>query len=306
MNHVYSLDISILASARRSSDEVALFEYLDIAAPNGWQINSVEETQLPNDHDSLTVLHTASYGAPGDYMKFPFETFEANTRGLHHLFQQSNAANVAQLVYFSSAEVYGQPHESSIPTAENYIGGLPTTQQRSIYGESKRMAEVLGTVLASQTNVGFTIVRPWNLYGPGQRVTDGRVPVEFVRQLIQEQKIQLLSDGSPKRSFCYVWDGILQIASLLDGRKSIDAWNIGNGQAEISILETARSCARQLNMPEDSVSYDASAKAPGMQRCCPDATKILQEIGSDNFEFTAIEQGVAAIIDWLTFLGVES
>ncbi len=77
------------------------------------------------------------------------------------------------MVYFSSAEVYGQPSEDCIPTSESVLGQVPIDDRRSIYAESKRMAEVLGQVLSEQHGIKFTVVRPWNLFGQDKGIMTG-------------------------------------------------------------------------------------------------------------------------------------
>ena len=57
------------------------------------------------------------------------------------------------------------------------------------------MAEVLGAVLADEHGIPFTALRPFNLYGPGQRADDGRVPLAFVREAVETGAIALASDG---------------------------------------------------------------------------------------------------------------
>ncbi len=301
LDQSYKLGLTLYASARRPATEVPLFDFLDVPAPEAWEIAPVESTTIP-DAAPLTVVHTASYGSPRDYMSNPLATYESNTHGLANLFKASAEKDVSQMVYFSSAEIYGQPGDANIPTPEDYIGGLSTTDARSIYGESKRMSEVLGTIYSQQTKIPLTLIRPWNLYGPGQRPGDGRVPVEFVRQAMDEGGIRLLSNGSPRRAFCYAWDGVAQIARLLDGDESSGAWNVGNDESEVSILDTARCCVAKCGLPDDALQFDPTANAPGMQRCCPNVNKVRSKMSDTPTPFTSLETGVETVVQWLRFL----
>lgn len=295
----YDLDLDLHATARRSPDDVDFFQFLDTPNPAKWEISSVEETLLP-DIPGVIVVHTASYGSPTDYQREPIETFDANTRGLLQLYDKAVNAKASKVVFLSSAEIYGQPPAEKIPTPEHYVGGVPTLSPRSIYGESKRMAEVIGTIKAESTHIPFTVVRPWNIYGPGQRLHDGRVPMEFMRQALSEGQITLFSNGSPTRSFCHSWTGVRQIAGLLGEPNVTEAWNVGSGLLEISMLETARRCAQACDLPVSNVTYNPDAVNPGMQRSAPDTRKIERKLG--NIPTITLEQGLLTLREWISFL----
>ena len=300
LNREFQLNLDLHATARRPPSEVPLFQFMGIEAPAQWVCESVQQTTVPGI-PGIIVLHAASFGSPTDYQREPIETFGANTLGLLHLYERSAAARASRVVYLSSAEVYGQPPTAQIPTPEDYPGSLPTLAPRSVYGESKRMAEVLGACQAQSTGIPFTAIRPWNIYGPGQRPADGRVPMEFVRQAIGNREIRLISDGSPMRSFCHAWTGVRQIVGLLAGTSdSVSAWNVGFGGEEISMLETARLCARSCGFPESIVHHDPHAVAPGMKRSAPDTSKVDRLLGPA--PVVPLERGLATLREWVDFL----
>jgi dTDP-glucose 4,6-dehydratase/UDP-glucuronate decarboxylase len=213
----------------------------------------------------------------------------------------SQRRQLRQFVYFSTAEIYGQPPASQIPTPENYVGGLDTLAMRSIYGESKRMAEVLGVCLGEQQNTPFTAIRLWNIYGPGQRLEDGRVPVEFIRQAKQDKTIKLASNGTPRRAFCHVWDAMLQIAATLGHPAKTAAFNIGNGTGEIAMLDLARHCAVASGIPAEDVVFDPQARAGGMQRSAPDVSSV-RSLFTPPPAFTSLDDGLATLMEWYDFL----
>jgi len=299
MDRQYRLGIDLHATARRPVDQIDLFRFLSVKPPGRWVRASVEETVVPAI-PGIIVVHTASFGSPKDYQREPMETFQANTRGLLGLYAAAARAKASQVVYLSTAEIYGQPPDDQIPTGEDYVGGLPTLSPRSIYGESKRMAEVLGACQAQLTGIPFTAIRPWNIYGPGQRLEDGRVPMEFMRQALADRKITLLSNGSPRRSFCHAWTGVRQMAGLLGAAQLTGAWNVGCGLGETSMLETARSCARACGLSDAAVAYNPNAIAPGMQRSAPDTSKIDRELGT--IPSVPLDTGLATLREWIEFL----
>lgn len=298
LDRVAGLNLNLYANARRPLADVPLFKFLHLSPKVVWTQSAVEEVSLP-EIENLIVIHAASYGSPRDYLREPMATYRANTQGLVRLLGQRR--RLRQFVYFSSAEVYGQPPDSLIPTPETYVGALDTLAVRSIYGESKRMAEVLGVCLGEQQDTPFTVIRPWNVYGPGQRLDDGRVPVEFIRQARQDQVIKLASNGTPSRAFCYVWDAIMQVVATLGHSAKTAAFNIGNGTEEISMLDLARCCATISGIPPEAVTFDPLVRAGGLQRCAPDVSAILSRM-TPPLSFTPLNVGLAILVEWHDFL----
>jgi nucleoside-diphosphate-sugar epimerase len=298
LNRAACLNLRLFANARRPLDQIALFQFLGISPQVTWTQAAVEEVTLPAAKD-LIVVHAASYGSPRDYLREPIATYRANTQGLMNLFGQER--RLRQFVYISSAEIYGQPPAASIPTPETFVGGLDTLSARSIYGESKRMAEVLGVCLGEQQGVPFTALRPWNVYGPGQRTNDGRVPMEFVRQALQDRAVSLSSNGTPTRAFCHVWDAMRQITATLGDTAKAGAFNIGNSTEEISVLALARRCAVTCGLPAEAVTFDPSAPHTGLQQCVPDVSAILTRTDSTR-PFTSLHDGLATLVEWHNFL----
>jgi UDP-glucuronate decarboxylase len=294
------LGLRLFASARRPPAEVPLLRFLGVTPEVEWEIAPVERSTLPGV-GGLIAIHAASFGAPGDYMREPVATFRANTDGLFRVYEQAVRAGGAHVVYFSSAEVYGQPPDASIPTPEAYDGAPDLAAPRSIYGESKRMTEVLGAVLAEQHGIPFTALRPFNLYGPGQRLDDGRVPMEFIRLAIDESAVTLQSDGSTTRSPCFVWDGLLQVIACLRPSAATQAFNIGNPSAEITMLDLARSCAAAVGVDPRTVRA-GGALGGALARAVPDVDRVLRHARPALPSPTPLDDGLAMLRTWVRWL----
>lgn len=298
----HGVQIELAASARRPPSEVPLFGFLGTKPYDCWQVAPVEQTQPPGGRRWI-VVHTASFGSPVDYMRAPFTTFSANTKGIENFFDPAGSLKMEAMVYFSSAEVYGQPPDVAIPTKESFCGGPNLENPRSIYAESKRMGEVLGRAFSKKTGVPFVSLRPWNVYGPGQRLKDGRVPMEFLRQMKTAGRIRLLSDGSPTRSFCHVWEAMPQIATCLrPGPGSHSVFNIGSQGTETSIRELATLCAGLFGKGGESVSLQSNSEPQAMLRCQPDTSRIsqLQVVPQRKI---ALCEGLETCLEWVEFLG---
>ncbi len=190
------------------------------------------------------IIHAASIASPTFYRARPIETMDANVNGLrimlnYSLERQKNGNPMQGFLFFSSSEIYGDPSPDQIPTSEDYRGLVSCTGPRACYDESKRFGETLCVNFARQHGIPVKMARPFNNYGPGLKITDRRVLPDFARDILAGKDIVLLSDGSPKRTFCYAADAIIGYYKILVKGRPGEAYNIGVETPEVSIAELA-------------------------------------------------------------------
>ena len=254
------------------------------------------------------LIHAASIASPTFYRKCPIETMDANVNGLHHLLdscvaQKKAGRHVEGVLFFSSSEIYGDPDPQHIPTAETYRGNVSCTGPRACYDESKRYGETLCVNFAQQHGLPVKVARPFNNYGPGLKITDRRVIPDFARDIFSDRDIVMLSDGSAKRTFCYVADAVCGYYKMLIKGKPGEAYNIGVETPEISVAELAEKMAalgRTVFGYKGEVVLGSSADKdylvdnPG--RRCPDITKARTTLGYD--PQIGIDEGLSRSIVW--------
>lgn len=264
---------------------------------------------LPSDiEDFQFVMHAASIASPTFYRKYPIETMDANVNGLRALLEYARAQKerghpVESLLYFSTSEIYGDPAPEDIPTPETYRGNVSCTGPRACYDESKRYGETLCVNFAHQYGLPIKIARPFNNYGPGLKITDRRVLPDFARDMFAGRDIVLLSDGSPKRTFCYIADAVIGYYKVLVCGHAGEAYNIGNESPEVSMLELAELLAKTgresfsyTGRVIRSVSDDSSYLADNPQRRCPVIEKARSQLGF-NPEIP-LEEGLRRTLAW--------
>ena len=166
---------------------------------------------LPDFH---YIIHAASIASPTYYRIHPIETMDANVNGLRHLLEYSlerknQTKPVEGFLFFSTSEIYGNPSSKDVPTPETYCGLVSCTGPRACYDESKRYGETMCVNFTKQYALPIKTARPFNNYGPGIKLTDKRVLPDFAQNVLSEQDIVLLSDGSPTRTFCYVAEAVI-------------------------------------------------------------------------------------------------
>jgi len=264
---------------------------------------------LPEDIEAFDyIIHAASIASPTFYRKFPIETMDANVNGLRLLLDYANKQKQKKLpiegfLFFSTSEIYGDPSPENIPTPETYNGNVSCTGPRACYDESKRYGETLCVNFAEIFDLPIKVARPFNNYGPGLKITDKRVIPDFVRDILANRNIVMLSNGSPTRTFCYIADAIVGYFKVLVNGKKGEAYNIGIAGPEISIMELAE---KIVSVSRDQFGYKGSVVQKGSEekdylvdnpnRRLPDITKARKDLGFD--PKISLEDGLVRALTW--------
>lgn len=243
------------------------------------------------------AIHAAGIASPIVYRAKPLQTADVNVWGLRRMMDLAHAQpELEGFLYFSTSEIYGDPDPASIPTREDYRGLVSCTGPRACYDESKRFGETLAVVYFQEFGFPVRSVRPFNVYGAGQRLDDGRIIPDLVGAAARGKELVLLSDGRASRSFCYISDATAGFfRALLSGRPG-EAYNIGNDH-EVTIREVAELMAQLSGTPVTfQVSSDPHYLTDNPQRRCPDLTKSRQELGYA--PRVSLEDGLRRTLDW--------
>lgn len=254
------------------------------------------------------IVHAAGIASPPYYRKYPIETMDTNIGGLRHLLEyaKSRAASpepVRGFLFYSSSEIYGDPPPEMIPTPEEYRGNVSCTGPRACYDESKRYGETLCVNFARQHGIRVAMARPFNNYGPGLKITDRRVIPDYARDVFSGRDIVMLSDGSPKRTFCYSADAIAGYYKILVRGRPGEPYNIGVERPEISMLDLAERVAR---LGRDLFGYKGKVvRQPSQEkeylvdnpnRRCPVIAKAREHLGYD--PTMALDEGLRRSMVW--------
>lgn len=234
------------------------------------------------------VVHFAGLKAVGESVAQPLRYYDNNFCGSVALFETMAAAGVKQLVFSSSATVYGDP--ASVPIRED--APLSATNP---YGRSKLMIEdMLRDTHRADAEWRIALLRYFNPVGAHASGIIGEDPnglpnnlLPYVAQ-VAVGKLKELSvfgsdyptpDGTGVRDYIHVVDlarGHLAALNAIAGKPGLITTNLGTGQG-YSVLEMVRAFERASGRP---VPYKQIARRPGdIATCYADPAHARQTLG---------------------------
>lgn len=220
------------------------------------------------------VIHFAGLKAVGESTEIPLDYYANNVTGTLELLAAMSACDVRQLIFSSSATVYGEPQ--FLPLTEDHP--LSATNP---YGRTKLMIEeILRDVAASDQRWRFGILRYFNPVGAHKSGLIGEDPrgvpnnlMPFVSQVASGRREKLsvfgddyeTRDGTGVRDYIHVVDlveGHLRaheaLASLTDEDNSFTV-NLGTGTG-YSVLEMVKAFERASNQ---AIPYEIAPRRAG-------------------------------------------
>lgn len=252
---------------------------------------------LPIREDLDFIIHAAGLASPVYYQQYPLETIESAVTGVKNLLELARKNKLEGFLFFSSSEIYGDPDPKAIPTPEHYHGNVSSIGPRACYDESKRLAETICTIYAQRHTIPVTMVRPFNVFGPGMKHNDRRVVPMFGYQALNGETLTVHGDGHQTRTFCYITDAINGFTrAMLLGRPG-EAYNIGNADNEISMRNFAALFSELVpGAMYQTIPYPDSYPAGEPQRRCPDLTKSTTELNYHSH--VDMRTGLERFLEW--------
>ncbi|MEP7198396.1 MAG: NAD-dependent epimerase/dehydratase family protein [Chloroflexota bacterium] len=191
------------------------------------------------------VVHCAAIAGVDTVIKSPVNTMRVNMIGSANVLEAATRLkDCDRVVCFSTSEVFGQYAYRSTESDKTVIGELGVA--RWTYAVSKLAEEHLAIAYYQQYGLPTTVVRPFNVYGPGQ-VGEGALRV-FVQRAINDEPIEIHGDGTQIRAWCYVDDMVDGVLLAMTHHRAVgESFNIGNQGAVTTIYGLAKTVIRVLD-----------------------------------------------------------
>lgn len=235
-----------------------------------------------------SVIHFAGLKAVGESVAKPLEYYDNNLVSTLALLEAMRKHSVKQLVFSSSATVYGNPSE--LPLRETSTVGVGLTNP---YGKTKYMIEqIIQDYCAADPAFEATILRYFNPIGAHESGQIGEDPngipnnlLPYVAQ-VAVGKLQSVGvfgndydtpDGTGVRDYIHVVDLARgHVAALQHMKAGANVYNLGTGSGT-SVLEIikafSKACGRDL-------PYEIKPRRTGdIAACYADCSKAERELG---------------------------
>lgn len=166
------------------------------------------------------VVHLAGKAFVPDSWNDPREFYRVNVQGTANVLEQCRSHGLP--VILISSYVYGQPQKLPVPEDHPLAPLNP-------YAHSKILAEEISRFYCRFFGFPVTIIRPFNVYGPGQ---DERYLIPLlVRQALDPASDHIeVADARPRRDFLYIDDLVELLCTALHGAPGVTV-NAGSGHS---------------------------------------------------------------------------
>lgn len=193
-------------------------------------------TNTVGGNDLDAIIHLAAQVRIDTAKSLPAQTWETNVTGTLNLLEQARRFDIPKFLFASSSEVYGTA--LYLPIDENHpLGTL------SVYGASKIAGDRLCRAYSETYGMNIGILRPFNIYGPGQK--GAGVISLFVEKALKGQPLTIQGDGSQVRDYIFIDDVVSAYDTMLH-MKTTEAVNFGTGVGS-SVKDIAETVIRLTN-----------------------------------------------------------
>lgn len=235
-----------------------------------------------------SVVHFAGLKAVGESVQQPLRYYDNNVNGSLVLFEAMRAAGVKNIVFSSSATVYGDPH--TVPIQESFP--LSTTNP---YGASKLMIEnILRDVRVADPQWRIALLRYFNPTGAHSSGLIGEDPngipnnlMPYIAQVAtgKREALQvfggdyLTHDGTGVRDYIHVVDlvkGHVKALQYLEQHQELITVNLGTGKG-YSVLDMLKAMERAAHK---TIPYHiVNRRAGDIAACYADPQYAFEKIG---------------------------
>jgi nucleoside-diphosphate-sugar epimerase len=230
------------------------------------------------DGDFSHVIHAGTTSsAPVE----PLEMFDTILQGTRRVLDFAATHHTHKFLFISSGGVYGKqpPELTHIP--EDYHGAPDPLDPNSAYGEGKRAAELLCTLMADRYEFEAKIARCFAFVGPHLPLDAHFAIGNFIRDALVDKPIHIRGDGTPYRSYLYTADLAIWLWTILFQGCAGRAYNVGDS-AQMTIREVAEVTSAVLGSNAQVLVAKDPIPGQATSRYIPNVDRARMELGLES------------------------
>lgn len=245
--------------------------------------------------DTTLVLFAAGIADPRIHASEPLRVYETILHGIEYsLAASTRLERLQRFVNLSSGLVLANQNQDHALN-EDDIGALDFTRAHNVYAESRRTAENLASIYASQYRMPVSTARAFTFIGPYQKLDAPWAINDFIRDALSGNDIRLHGDGATRRSYLYGSDAACWLLRILVDGQDGEVYNVG-GDHPISHAEIAKIVATNT-LPSPALIYKSQLNTIGRRHdFYPSSEKIQQKLGLH--QAFDIEEAIKNTIQW--------
>jgi len=228
--------------------------------------------------DTNFVIHAAALADRRLFSSQPTAVAETNSLGTARVLKACLLLeNLEKSLLVSSGLVSGEQPWDVDRIDEQFVGPIRCDQVKSVYPESKRMAEVFAHAAISESKLPLVVVRPFALVGPYQSLQLPWAVTDFIRDSFNGGPIRIMGDGSTVRSILYASDFAFSVLAALAVGKPRSTFNLGS--PEPIDLITLATMITQFFSPMPEILSKMGQVGHERNRRVPDMSLATKELG---------------------------
>jgi nucleoside-diphosphate-sugar epimerase len=207
----------------------------------------------------------------------PLLMFDTIVQGTRHTLDFARERGARKFLLTSSGAVYGPQPAEMTHVPETFLGAPDTMNSASVYGEGKRVAELLCAVYYRLYGLDTKIARCFAFAGPYLPLDAHFAIGNFVRDSLAGRSITVNGDGTPYRSYLYAADLMTWLWTILFAGAACRPYNVGS-EDDHDIKTMAGIVARSINPSAEIRVMKPPSSAPPL-RYVPATGRAQAELG---------------------------
>jgi dTDP-glucose 4,6-dehydratase len=224
----------------------------------------------------------------------PLRMMDTVVTGTRRTLDLALSCGAEKYLYTSTGAIYGNPPQDMALIPETFFGDVECSDPARMYNETRRFAEMLCAVYASQSSLKVKTARGFAFVGPYLPLDGGFAAGNFIRDAMNGGPIIVKGDGSPLRSYLYAADLAEWLWTILFKGQSSRPYNLGSEEA-ISIRDLAYLVADVFGGVEVSITGNPNSGVAG-NRYVPATERARSELGLE--QRTSLRDSIERTVRW--------